>query len=280
MKDAAQACFSAPRAPDAPGAREVLGYFRSRRLRSAGLCALVAAAVGLSAWASGLMDFSRLSEGVPDFFSLVCEMLPPDFSKAAAWAGPVADTLAMSVAGTALAVALSLPLGFMAARNTSPNSAVYAAARLVLNLLRSIPELIMGIIFVAAVGFGALPGVLALGFHSVGMVGKFFAEAVEHVDPKPVEAARAAGAGPLQCVLVAVFPQVVSQMADVAVYRWEYNFRASTVLGAVGAGGIGFELIGSLRILEYREVSAIILVILAMVTLVDAFGSKLRKMFK
>ena len=258
----------------------ILKACRARRTRGVAACLAVFAAVALSAWLSGLLDVRRLSEGVPDFFSLLGEMLPPDFSKMGAWAGPVADTLAMSVAGTALAVVFSVPLGFLAARNTSPNAAVYAAARLALNLLRSVPELIMGIIFVAAVGFGALPGVLALGFHSIGMVGKFFAEAVEHVDPKPVEAARAAGAGPLQCVLVAILPQVVSQMADVAVYRWEYNFRASTVLGAVGAGGIGFELIGSLRILEYREVSAIIIVILAMVTLVDAFGSRLRKAFK
>ncbi len=130
----------------------------------------------------------------------------------------------------------------------------------------------MGIIFVAAVGFGALPGVLALGLHSVGMVSKFFAEAIEHVDEAPVEAARAAGATPMQVLLHAVLPQVTPQFADVAIYRWEYNFRASTVMGMVGAGGIGFELMGSLRIMQYQEVAAILLVILAMVTLVDAFS--------
>ncbi|ENJ8544524.1 phosphonate ABC transporter, permease protein PhnE, partial [Raoultella planticola] len=149
-----------------------------------------------------------------------------------------------------------------------------------LNALRSVPELIMGIIFVAAVGFGALPGVLALGLHSVGMVSKFFAEAIEHVDEAPVEAARAAGATPMQVLLHAVLPQVTPQFADVAIYRWEYNFRASTVMGMVGAGGIGFELMGSLRIMQYQEVAAILLVILAMVTLVDAFSGVLRKRFK
>lgn len=273
-------CVLPPR--DAPRfeAARVLDACRARRMKGAAIFTAASAAVIASAWISGLLDFQRLSEGIPDFFSLLCEMLPPDFSKIGSWMGPVADTLAMSVAGTALAIAFSLPLGFLAARNTSPHPAVYAASRLVLNLLRSVPELIMGIIFVAAVGFGALPGVLALGFHSVGMVGKFFAESIEHVDPKPVEAVKASGAGRTACIFVAVLPQVLGQMADVTVYRWEYNFRASTVLGAVGAGGIGFELIGSLRILEYREVSAIILVILAMVTAVDAFGSKLRKIFK
>ncbi len=129
---------------------------------------------------------------------------------------------------------------------------VFGVARVLLNALRSVPELIMGIIFVAAVGFGALPGVLALGLHSVGMVSKFFAEAIEHVDEAPVEAARAAGATPMQVLLHAVLPQVTPQFADVAIYRWEYNFRASTVMGMVGAGGIGFELMGSLRIMQYR----------------------------
>ena len=134
--------------------------------------------------------------------------------------------------------------------------------------------------FVAAVGFGMLPGVLALGLHSVGMVGKFFAEAIEHVDEAPVEAARAAGARPLQVIAHGILPQVLPQMADVSIYRWEYNFRASTVMGMVGAGGIGFELMGSLRIMQYQEVSAILLVILAMVTVVDGISAALRRRFK
>ncbi len=249
---------------------------RTLALQTAGAVVVVAGAC----WATGLFDIDRLATGVPDFFDLVGEMLPPNFANGGSWIRPVLDTLAMSVAGTALAVLGSLPLAFLAARNTSPHPAVYQVARVVLNFLRAVPELIMGIIFVAAVGFGALPGVLALGFHSIGMIGKFFAEAVEHVDQRPVEAARAAGAGPLQCIVHAVLPQVLGKMADVAIYRWEYNFRASTILGAVGAGGIGFELIGSLRIMQYTEVSAIILVILLMVTLVDGFGSWLRTQIK
>jgi len=228
----------------------------------------------------GLFDAERLSEGVPSLFSLVGEMMPPNFNEVANWWKPLLDTLAMSIAGTALAVAFSLPLAFLAAQNTSPHPLVYQMARGLLNTLRSIPELILGIIFVAAVGFGALPGVLALGLHSIGMVGKFFAEAIEHADPAPIEAARAAGASPLQVLLHGVLPQVLPQLADTSIYRWEYNFRASTVMGMVGAGGIGFELMGSLRIMQYQDVSAILLVILVMVTLVDAFSGYLRKRFK
>jgi len=186
----------------------------------------------------------------------------------------------MSIAGTALAVILSLPLALIAARTTTPHPMIYYGSRLVLNLLRSIPELIMGIILVAMVGFGALPGVLALGIHSIGMIGKFFAESIEHVDPKPIEAARAAGATPFQVIIHAVLPQAMPQLADTTIYRWEYNFRASTVLGAVGAGGIGFELIAALRVLEYAQVSAILLCILACVTVVDSIGATLRRSLK
>jgi phosphonate transport system permease protein len=240
----------------------------------------VLAMVGYSAYRTGLLDLHRLREGIPALASLVAEMFPPRFDSWRSWVRPVVDTLAMSVAGTALAVLLSIGLALLAARPTSPHPIAQRAARLILNLLRSIPELIMGILFVAAVGFGALPGVLALGFHSVGMVGKLFAEALEHADERPVEAIRSTGASPLQVVIHGYLLQVLPQLADVVFYRWEYNFRASTVLGAVGAGGIGFELIGSLRILEYREVSAIILVILAMVTVVDGLGARLRRSFQ
>ncbi|HEY8607789.1 MAG TPA: phosphonate ABC transporter, permease protein PhnE [Noviherbaspirillum sp.] len=227
----------------------------------------------------GLFDLGRLGEGIPSLFGLAGEMIPPDFGNGAAWIRPLLDTLAMSVAGTAIAVLLSVPLGVLAARNTAPHPLVYRAARGLLNGLRAIPELVMGIVFVAAVGFGALPGVLALGLHSIGMVAKFFAEAIEHADQAPVEAARAAGCTPLQVICHGILPQVLPQMADTAIYRWEYNFRASTVMGMVGAGGIGFELMGSLRIMQYQEVSAILLVILGMVTLVDTFSGYLRRKF-
>jgi phosphonate transport system permease protein len=207
-------------------------------------------------------------------------MSPPDFTNGVDWIKPLLDTLAMSIAGTALALFFSFVLAFFAARQTSPNPICYHSARSLLNILRSIPELIMGVIFVAAVGFGGLPGVLALGFHSVGMVGKFFAEAIEHVDPAPVEAVKSTGATKLQIILHGVVPQVLPQLADVAIYRWEYNFRASTVMGMVGAGGIGFELMGSLRLMNYKEVSAILFVILVMVTAVDSLGALLRRKFK
>jgi phosphonate transport system permease protein len=264
----------------APAFEAILAEERRGLAGATAIAAVAAGVILLCAYATGLLDADRLAEGGPAMWTLAREMFPPEFGAWRTWIMPVVDTLAMSVAGTALAVLLSIPLAFCAARNTAPSPAVYWFARGLLNTLRSIPELIMGIVFVAAVGFGALPGVLALGLHSVGMVGKFFSESIEHAHPSPIEAARAAGATPLQVITHGVLPQVLPQFADVAMYRWEYNFRASTVMGMVGAGGIGLELMSSLRIMQYSEVSALLIVILAAVTVVDALSSALRGRFK
>jgi phosphonate transport system permease protein len=256
--------------------REDRAALRRAALAVLALLALCAAALALT----GVFDAQRFADGLPALAQLADEMVPPDFSRWRAWVRPLLDTLAMSIAGTALAVMLSLPLALLAAPNVSPHPLLLGAARTLLSFLRSVPEIIMGIIFVAAVGFGALPGVLALALHSVGMVGKFYAEAIEHADPRPIEAARAAGASPAQVVTHAVLPQVLPQLADVTIYRWEYHFRASAVLGIVGAGGIGFELIAALRLIDYAQVSAILLCILACVVVVDALGSALRRRLK
>lgn len=250
------------------------------RWRKGGVAAGVLAACAAALAVAGFFDLQRFAEGGPALAQLAREMVPPDFARWRHWLIPLRDTLAMSIAGTALAVAFSLPLAVLAAPNTTPNRWLGHAVRTLLAALRSVPELIMGVLFVAAVGFGALPGVLALGLHSIGMVAKFYAEAIEHVDPKPLEAARAAGAGRLQVVLHAVLPQVLPQLADITIYRWEYHFRASTVLGIVGAGGIGFELMAALRLIRYDQVAAILLVILACVVVVDGLGARLRKGMK
>jgi phosphonate transport system permease protein len=258
----------------------ILAADRKAGMRQALLlaCLLVVCAAALTI--TGFFDAARFAEGIPALAQLFSEMIPPDFSRWQHWLRPLLDTLAMSIAGTILAVILSLPLALLAAPNTTPFPALGYVARLLLSFLRSVPELILGIIFVAAVGFGALPGVLALALHSVGMVGKFYAEAIEHVDPRPLEAARAAGATRIQVITHAVLPQVLPQMADITIYRWEYHFRASTVLGIVGAGGIGFELIAALRLISYDQVAAILITILACVVVVDSLGAMLRKRLK
>ena len=263
-----------------PSHDTILKADRAALLNRTGLVGLVLMIACGALTLTGFFDLQRFADGMPALGQLFSEMVPPDFSRWRDWLNPLLDTLAMSIAGTALAVLISLPLGLLAAPNISPHPGYLLAARTLLAFLRSVPELIMGILFVAAVGFGALPGVLALGLHSVGMVGKFYAEAIEHADPRPIEAARAAGASPLQVITHAVLPQVLPQLADVTIYRWEYHFRASTVLGIVGAGGIGFQLIAALRLLDYAQVSAILMAILACVLVVDAIGAALRRRLK
>ncbi len=259
---------------------EILAQDRRIALRYAGLAGTILVVCAAALWITGFFDAQRFIEGGPALAQVFSEMVPPDFGRWRAWMRPLLDTLAMSIAGTILAVVLSLPLALLAASNTSPNAVVYQFCRVILSFLRSVPEIIMGIIFVAAVGFGALPGVLALALHSVGMMGKFYAEAIEHVDPKPLEAARAAGASPFQVISHAVMPQVMPQLADITIYRWEYHFRASAVLGIVGAGGIGFELIAALRVIRYDQVLAILICILLCVIVVDAIGAALRRKLK
>ena len=258
----------------------ILTADRQRERRMAALLAVISMVCLGALILTGFFDLQRFADGLPAIAQLTSEMVPPDFTRWEQWLRPLADTLAMSIAGTALTVVLSLPLAFLAAPNITPHPLIGRATRLLLSACRAVPELILGIIFVAAVGFGALPGVLALALHSAGMVGKFYAEAIEHVDPKPIEAAVAAGASRIQVITHAVLPQVLPQLADITIYRWEYHFRASAVLGIVGAGGIGFELMAALRLIKYDEVSAILLTILACVVVVDSVGAMLRRKLK
>jgi len=264
----------------APRHEAILAQARRTGLGHLRLVAAIAAVCVAALAITGFFDAQRFIDGGPAVAQLASEMVPPDFSRWRAWLRPLLDTLAMSIAGTALAVLLSLPFALLAAPNTSPGPVVYRVSRTALAALRSVPEIIFGVLLVAAVGFGALPGVLALALHSTGMVAKFYAEAIEHVDPKPLEAATAAGASRVQVITHAVLPQVLPQLADITIYRWEYHFRASAVLGIVGACGIGFELMAALRLIRYDQVSAILLTILACVVVVDSLGAWLRRRLK
>jgi phosphonate transport system permease protein len=146
----------------------------------------------------------------------------------------------------------------------------------VLNVTRGVNEIILALIFVAAVGLGPFPGVLALALHGAGMLGKFFAESIEEIDQGPIEALRSTGAGPIQTIVFGVIPQVVTAWIAVVLYRFETNLRQATVLGMVGAGGIGFELVGSMKLFQYNDTATCIVVIVAMVMAADFISSKLR----
>ncbi|MNN57934.1 Phosphate-import permease protein PhnE [compost metagenome] len=144
-------------------------------------------------------------------------------------------------------------------------------------MIRSINELILALVFVSAVGLGPFPGVLALALHGVGMLGKFFADSIEEIDQGPIEALQATGARPLQVIAFGVLPQVITAWIAVVLYRFEVNLRSATVLGMVGAGGLGFELVSSLKLFKYQQTATCIVVITLMVIAADLLSSQLRR---
>jgi phosphonate transport system permease protein len=260
-----------------PEFAELLGQVRRRQIRAAALAALAASLLASAFAYSGALNLERYADAAPTILTLARDSQPPDFARWREWGRPLLETLAMGVAGTAFGAALALPLAALAARNVGAPHWLGRAVLMTLNGVRSIPGLIWGVIFVAAVGFGSLPGVLALGVHSTGMLGKLFSEAMEHVDPAPGAALRAHGATRLGILRFAIFPQVLPRLADALLYRFEHNLRAATTLGLVGAGGLGLEIVTAFHLFEYREASALILVLLALVTAVNLVGAALRK---
>ena len=235
------------------------------------------AAVVLSCWQVGLFDVERLWDGVQGLGNLLGELFPLRAQRWPHWLLPLWDTLCISVASTALAVAFSLPMAFLANRRTTPHPLIQSLARGVLNLLRALPDLLLAMLLVAAVGFGQLAGAMALAVHSVGMVGKFMAETLEQADPDPAEALFSTGADRLQVFVHVLLPQCLPSLLDLVFYRWEFNMRSAIVLGAVGAGGIGTELISALRLLDYGQVTALLVVIFLAVALVDRISSRCRE---
>jgi phosphonate transport system permease protein len=246
-----------------------------RTLRWLGVLAAGVIVLTWSARGIGL-SIAELMRGLPWVFDLAGRMLPPNWPFFERLVKPVLETIQIALWGTLLAVVLALPLCFLAARNLSLNLVVFHAMRQVLNALRGINEIIFALIFVAAVGLGPFAGVLALAIHGAGMLGKFFAEAVEEIDPGPVEALRATGAGSAMVVVFGVLPQVIPSWIASTLYRFEVNLRAATILGMVGAGGIGFELMTSLKLFQYEDTAVCVLVILALVMSADYLSSSLR----
>lgn len=261
------------------GLAAVLADDRKRRRRSLGGAAIALVVIAAAFAYAGAFNPARYADAVPTILTLFGDALPPDFSRWRNWGTPLLETLSMSVAGTVLGAAAALPLGALAARNVVRTPYVGGAVRLVLNVLRSIPGLIWGVMFVAAVGFGPLPGILALGFHSTGMLGKFYAETLEHVEPGPGDALRSLGVSRLGVLRFSVLPQILPRLIDVTLYRWEHNLRAATTLGVVGAGGLGLEIITAFHLFEYREALALILVVLALVTVIGLAGAHIRGRF-
>ncbi|CAN5711586.1 phosphonate ABC transporter, permease protein PhnE [soil metagenome] len=227
-------------------------------------------------WSQLDMGFVAIFEGLGDLVNLLERMLPPKFVNLPRVLDLALETVFMALLGTVMAVVLSVPLAFLAARNTTPNGVVFAVARGVIVLARAVPDLVFALIFVRAVGIGPLAGILALGLHSVGMVGKLFADAVEQIDEGPRQAVLSTGSTSVQSLTSGVLPQVMPSFIASALYRFDINVRSSVVLGVVGAGGIGFELQNTLRQLVYDQGLGVVLVILVLIVAVEVVSARVR----
>ncbi len=203
------------------------------------------------------------------------DFLRPDFRDWDLFLGKMLETVHIALWGTFLSIVFGVPLALLSASNIAPWWIVQPVRRL-MDAARAINEIVFAILFVAAVGLGPFAGVMAVFIHNLGIISKLFSEAVEAIDPRPIEGIRTTGAGRLQEISYGVIPQVLPLWSSLSLYRFETNVRSATVLGIVGAGGIGFTFYEAFRSFQYDRAAAIIIVVVAAVTIIDVISARLR----
>lgn len=277
----------------APLMKAYEGEVRRKRVTTSMFMAGFVAAALASAWTTEV-DLARLVDNIGRFFSyfgriFVFDAGTPDhvgqlvlvaplewFWGWSKWLSLIADTLLIAYLGTALGAAGGFALCFLAVRNLTPNPILRGTVKRFLEFSRTVPEIVFALIFVIAFGLGPIPGVLAIAIHTMGALGKLFSEVVENIDMNPVEGVTASGGSWTQVVRFAVVPQVLSNFVSYALLRFEINVRGAAVMGFVGAGGIGQDLIEAIRKFYYTDVSAILLLIIVTVMLIDIGTERLR----
>ncbi len=225
---------------------------------------------------SGRTVWAFAADGPRQALDLARRGLPPEWSWFGSLLEPLWETINMATLGTLVAMAMALPIAFLAARNTAPWLPLRWACLGVIVASRSINSLVWALLLVAIVGPGVLAGAAAIALRSIGFIAKLVYEAVEEISPEPVEALRATGAGRLQVFSWSIVPQVFPTIVGVSVFRWDINIREAAVLGLVGAGGIGLPLEASIASLEWSRVSLILLVILGLVVISELISKRLR----
>lgn len=240
------------------------------------LLVLAAAFLVASLRATGFSPV-ELVLGWPNVVRILAEMLPPSLERTGPVAAALLQTFQMAVAGTVIGCLLSLPLAVLATPHLSPHPLVYHAARLVVAVCRTVPDLVWALLFVAVVGLGPFAGVLAIMVDKIGFCGRFYAEAMEEADRRPQEALAALGAGRLAVIAAAVLRGAAPSMINTSLFALEKATRSSVILGLVGAGGIGIELQVSMDMFRYDEAATIILAILALVVAVEQGSAWLRR---
>lgn len=236
--------------------------------------------IGICIWGSVSAtgaDFAEVFGNFDQMSAFLSRFLKPDFSYIPNLIQPMLSTLQMSVVGTAIGVLFAVPIAFIGTTLVTGNKLLTSVIRFILDIIRTIPNLLLAALMVAIMGIGEFSGVMTIAVFTFGLVSQLVYEAIEAIDEGPVEAAMAVGANKVQIALYAVAPQIISQVAGYSFYAFEINVRASAVLGYVGAGGIGVILNSSLALLQYNRVSVIILLIFVVVTIVDGVSEHIRR---
>jgi phosphonate transport system permease protein len=239
---------------------------------------IIVASILVWSWQGAEMDFGMLIRDSGNIGILAGDFFPPSFSDWKLYVTEMLITVQIAIWGTLLAVVFSIPFGILCAENLVP-AWVYQPVRRLMDSARAINEIVFAMLFVVAVGLGPFAGVMALFIHTTGVLAKLFSEAVEAIEPGPVEGVRAVGANPLQEVVFGVIPQVLPLWISYSLYRFESNLRSATVVGMVGAGGIGVVLWETMRGFMFPETCAIIIIIILAVSLVDVLSQVIRKAF-
>lgn len=220
----------------------------------------------------------RVIEGFEHIWNFVKDdLFPPNLDYFTRVWEPLLETWNIAIFGTTFGALLALPVSFLAAGNITTNKYLYRIFRFIFNIIRTVPEVILAVLFVALVGIGDVSGILALTVLTVGIIGKLLSESIESIDPGPIEAIQASGGNKLQVIRYAVLPQVLPQYVSYTLYSLEINVKASVILGFVGAGGIGIILRQQLAMFNYDRVATIILTIFIVVTIIDFISNRVRE---
>lgn len=263
------AAAPAPISGETPRQRRRLGW-------GGPLATAVVALLVLWAWEGAGPDFARLAESGPRIADFVGRMWPPDTTVLPIVVQASVETLHIAVIGTFASVVLSLVLGVLAAASVTPGW-LHSPVKALLAGIRGIPLILVAMLMVGAVGLGTTAGMLAIAFHSTGMLGKFYAESFENVAAGPTAALESVGAGRLQALRFGAWPQIAPDLVRDTLFRFELNLRDSLVLGLVGAGGIGFYIQTYIRAFQYQKVATLTLVVLAFVILIEATNQLVRR---
>jgi len=219
----------------------------------------------------------KLARGIPYMVDFVSRMYPPNFANLPKFLLAALETIQIAIVGNMLGTLIAFPASLLAARNTTPSTIVYQATRFILDVCRGVSEMIWALLFVAMVGLGPFPGVLAVTIHNLGSLGKYFSEAIENIDPRTVEAATATGANKTQVIFRAMVPELKPFFLNYIFYYFDSSVRSATAMGIIGAGGLGLLLHTRIKLFFYHEASAILVVMILMITIIDRLSAYIRK---